>query len=39
MLLLAGTGIANITAYPGVFRAFDPSRAVMRKLHSLRNDL
>jgi KUP system potassium uptake protein len=30
-LLLAGTGIYNITAHPGIFRAFDPSRAVMRK--------
>ncbi|KAJ7797662.1 potassium transporter [Mycena olivaceomarginata] len=28
-LLLAGTGIYNITAHPGIFRAFDPSRAVM----------
>ncbi|KIY46736.1 potassium transporter [Fistulina hepatica ATCC 64428] len=28
-LLLAGTGIYNITTYPGIFRAFDPSRAVM----------
>ncbi|KAF8139183.1 potassium transporter [Mycena galopus ATCC 62051] len=28
-LLLAGTGIFNITAHPGIFRAFDPSRAVM----------
>lgn len=31
-LLLMGTGIYNITFYPGVFRAFDPSRAVMRAL-------
>ena len=31
-LLLIGTGIANITTHPGIFRAFDPSRAVMRKL-------
>jgi KUP system potassium uptake protein len=29
LLLLAGTGIYNITKYPGIFRAFDPSRAVM----------
>ncbi|KAF8266790.1 potassium transporter [Lactarius quietus] len=29
LLLLAGTGIFNITKYPGIFRAFDPSRAVM----------
>ncbi|KAF7348337.1 hypothetical protein MSAN_01787700 [Mycena sanguinolenta] len=28
-LLLAGTGISNITAHPGILRAFDPSRAVM----------
>nr|GAT52232.1 predicted protein [Mycena chlorophos] len=28
-LLLAGTGIYNIVQYPGIFRAFDPSRAVM----------
>lgn len=27
--LLAATGIYNITKYPGIFRAFDPSRAVM----------
>ncbi|KAK2465375.1 hypothetical protein APHAL10511_002729 [Amanita phalloides] len=26
---LASTGIYNITRYPGIFRAFDPSRAVM----------
>ena len=30
-LLLIGTGIYNITFFPGVFRAFDPSRAVLRK--------
>ncbi|KAJ7689182.1 potassium transporter [Mycena rosella] len=28
-LLLAGTGIYNIKSHPGIFRAFDPSRAVM----------
>ncbi|KAJ7643910.1 potassium transporter [Roridomyces roridus] len=28
-LLLAGTGIYNITFHPAIFRAFDPSRAVM----------
>ncbi|KAJ7029293.1 potassium transporter [Mycena alexandri] len=28
-LLLAGTGVANITSHPGIFRAVDPSRAVM----------
>lgn len=32
-LLLTGTGIYNITYHPGIFRAFDPSRAVMCKLH------
>lgn len=30
-LLLGGCGIANITYAPEIFRAFDPSRAVMRK--------
>ncbi|KAI9441911.1 potassium transporter [Lactarius indigo] len=29
LLLLAATGIYNITKYPGIFRAFDPSRAIM----------
>ncbi|KAG8998097.1 hypothetical protein FRB90_012378 [Tulasnella sp. 427] len=29
LLLLGGTGIYNITRYPGIFRAFDPSRLVM----------
>lgn len=29
LLLLAGTGIFNITKFSGIFRAFDPSRAVM----------
>ncbi|KAH8984778.1 potassium transporter [Lactarius hatsudake] len=29
LLLLAATGIYNITKYPGIFRALDPSRAVM----------
>ncbi|KAG8720565.1 hypothetical protein FRC08_018842 [Ceratobasidium sp. 394] len=29
LLLLATTGIANITRHPGIFRAFDPSRAVL----------
>ncbi|RDB17948.1 High affinity potassium transporter [Hypsizygus marmoreus] len=28
-LLLAGTGIYNITFAPGIFRTFDPSRAVL----------
>lgn len=30
LLLLAGEGTANIAAYPGILRAFDPPRAVMR---------
>ncbi|KAG8743230.1 hypothetical protein FRC10_000231 [Ceratobasidium sp. 414] len=29
LLLLGGTGIANILRHPGIFRAFDPSRAVL----------
>ncbi|KAK7685797.1 hypothetical protein QCA50_011143 [Cerrena zonata] len=29
LLLLASTGIVNIVSFPGIFRAFDPSRAVM----------
>ncbi|KAF8318168.1 potassium transporter [Clavulina sp. PMI_390] len=29
LLLLAGTGMYNISYYPGVFRALDPSRAIM----------
>ncbi|KAJ3545437.1 hypothetical protein NM688_g5626 [Phlebia brevispora] len=29
LALLASTGIVNIVSYPGIFRAFDPSRAVM----------
>ncbi|KAG8698686.1 hypothetical protein FRC11_014219, partial [Ceratobasidium sp. 423] len=28
-LLLAATGIVNIAQHPGIFRAFDPSRAVL----------
>ncbi|KDR82452.1 hypothetical protein GALMADRAFT_237778 [Galerina marginata CBS 339.88] len=28
-LLLIGTGIYNITFFPGIFRAFDPSRAIL----------
>lgn len=36
LLLLAITGIVNIVKYPGIFRAFDPSRAVLRRsLHIL----
>ena len=30
-ILLAVTGIVNIVKYPGIFRAFDPSRAIMCK--------
>ncbi|KAL4246797.1 Potassium transporter [Abortiporus biennis] len=29
LLLLACTGLVNIVSYPGIFRAFDPSRAVL----------
>ena len=29
LLLLATTGIYNITRFPGIFRALDPSRAIM----------
>ncbi|GJE85382.1 KUP/HAK/KT family potassium transporter [Phanerochaete sordida] len=29
LILLAVTGIINIVAYPGIFRAFDPSRAIL----------
>ncbi|KIO16195.1 hypothetical protein M407DRAFT_233319 [Tulasnella calospora MUT 4182] len=29
LLLLGGTGIYNISKYPGIFRAFDPSRLVL----------
>ncbi|KAI0061789.1 potassium transporter [Artomyces pyxidatus] len=29
LLLLAVTGIINITSFAGIFRAFDPSRAIM----------
>ncbi|KAJ3576321.1 hypothetical protein NP233_g493 [Leucocoprinus birnbaumii] len=29
LLLLAGTGIANIMAFPGIWRAYDPSRAIL----------
>ncbi|KJA24112.1 hypothetical protein HYPSUDRAFT_39258 [Hypholoma sublateritium FD-334 SS-4] len=28
-LILMGTGIYNITFFPGIFRAFDPSRAIL----------
>ncbi|EIM80921.1 potassium transporter [Stereum hirsutum FP-91666 SS1] len=29
LLIIAGSGICNITQYPGIWRAFDPSRAIM----------
>lgn len=29
LLLLAATGIVNIVSHPGIFRAFDPSRAIL----------
>ncbi|OAV89538.1 hypothetical protein, variant [Puccinia triticina 1-1 BBBD Race 1] len=29
LMIISGTGIFNITLHPGVFRALDPSRAVM----------
>lgn len=29
LVLLAATGIVNIVSFPGIFRAFDPSRAVL----------
>ncbi|THH28352.1 hypothetical protein EUX98_g5834 [Antrodiella citrinella] len=29
LTLIAGSGISNITAHPGIFRALDPSRAVL----------
>ena len=32
-MLLGVTGIVNIVAYPGIFRAFDPSRAVLCALY------
>jgi KUP system potassium uptake protein len=35
LLLLATTGMFNITKFPGIFRAFDPSRAVMCKCGTL----
>ncbi|KAJ3506567.1 hypothetical protein NLJ89_g6796 [Agrocybe chaxingu] len=38
-LLLMGTGIYNITLYPGIFRAFDPSRAVMLFVRTKNYDL
>ncbi|KAG6860099.1 hypothetical protein C0995_015732 [Termitomyces sp. Mi166 len=38
-LLLAGTGIYNITFFPGIFRAFDPSRAVLLFVRTKNYDL
>ncbi|TFK27651.1 potassium transporter [Coprinopsis marcescibilis] len=38
-LLLAGTGIYNITTFPGVFRAFDPSRAILLFVRTKNYDL
>ncbi|KAG8798547.1 hypothetical protein FRC16_007060 [Serendipita sp. 398] len=37
--LLLITGIINITSYPGIFRAFDPSRAVMFFVRTKNYDL
>ncbi|KAI4518197.1 potassium transporter [Schizophyllum commune Loenen D] len=37
-LLIAGVGIYNITTFPGIFRAFDPSRAVMLFVRTGRYD-
>ena len=34
LMLLGITGIINITSYPGIFRAFDPSRAVLCALRT-----
>ncbi|KAK2467233.1 hypothetical protein APHAL10511_000782 [Amanita phalloides] len=38
-IALAGTGIYNITYYPGIFRAFDPSRAVLLFVRTKNYDL
>ncbi|KAF8882060.1 potassium transporter, partial [Gymnopilus junonius] len=38
-LLLIGTGIYNITFFPGIFRAFDPSRAVLLFVRTRNYDL
>ncbi|CAH7687488.1 potassium transporter-domain-containing protein [Phakopsora pachyrhizi] len=40
LLLISGTGIYNITKHPAIFRAFDPSRAILyfvrvKSLHPL----
>ncbi|KAG8799422.1 hypothetical protein FRC16_005165 [Serendipita sp. 398] len=39
IILLLVTGIINITSYPGIFRAFDPSRAVMLFVRTKNYDL
>ncbi|KAF8519080.1 potassium transporter [Gautieria morchelliformis] len=39
LLLIAVTGIVNITHFPGIFRAFDPSRAVMLFVRTKNFDL
>ncbi|KAL1745592.1 potassium transporter [Schizophyllum fasciatum] len=36
--IIAGVGIYNITTFPGIFRAFDPSRAVMLFVRTGRYD-
>ncbi|KAF8521952.1 potassium transporter-domain-containing protein [Hysterangium stoloniferum] len=38
-LLLAATGVVNITKFPGIFRAFDPSRAVAAFIRTKNFDL
>ncbi|PPR03507.1 hypothetical protein CVT24_006995 [Panaeolus cyanescens] len=38
-LTLAGTGIYNITFFPGIFRAFDPSRAILLFVRTKNYDL
>lgn len=35
LMLLGVTGIVNITTFPGIFRSFDPSRAVLCMLNIL----
>ncbi|KAG8800880.1 hypothetical protein FRC19_008514 [Serendipita sp. 401] len=39
IILLSITGIINITSYPGILRAFDPSRAVMLFMRTKKYDL
>ncbi|KAJ3818862.1 potassium transporter [Lentinula raphanica] len=38
-LLLIGTGLYNISTYPGIFRALDPSRAVLLFVRTRNYDL